>query len=403
MSHSPDFIPQHPPVLDPQMPPPYRFDNVGMRIFIVPAKAVKLQQVCKHFFNDIAVREGLDFRINPIVDLSGDSFVYLELLSYPRIASQSAGQNNLGFVTQNEFLVSIPVVYENLYGLPLEVGMFTPFLFVDNDWSLIAGREVIGYPKVDGKFAMDADPSKILNTKVRANALHQFGPNAPVRYEDVFEILAPSSTEAQASAAIVVPDGGTALEDYWPFGPVPELFGPAGDNRVDDEVYELMLASAGVKLTNYTMKQFRDAVDPAKACYQQILDSEMKVSGVSGGGVYSDLKLMLYRHDSLEIAARLGIDAPNGELSPTFGFWYTANMTLDEIGSLYGSCEPGGEGVGGGTDGGTKSSDDDCDTVSGHDCVKIVTELCALNMRLYTSFATAWIDVVSGCVKPRKR
>jgi hypothetical protein len=399
MSSSPDFIPQHPPLLDPQMPPPYRFDNVGMRIFMVPAKAVLLQNVCKHFFNDLAVREGLDFRINPITTITGDSFVYLQILNYPKITSKAAGQNNLGYVAQNEFLVSIPVVYENLYGLPLEVGMFTPFLFVDNDWSQIAGREVIGYPKVDADFDLDPDPAKIVGTKVRANALHDFAPGNRVRFEDVFEIADLSNTSSSMQAVNMSLTEATELQNYWPFGPVPELFGPSSDNRVDEDVYELMLASAGVKVTSYTLKQFRNAVDPTKACYQAILDNEMKVDGVSGGGVYTDLDLKLYRHDSLEIAARLGINAPGGVVSPTFGFWYQANLELEEVGALYESCH--GEG---GTVVDEKSpTETGCSTPGSHDCVRIAMDLCEMNMQMYCRFANVWIDALSRCARIGKR
>ncbi len=398
MNGPPDFIPQHPPLCDPQMPPPYRFENVGMRIFLLPAAAVLLQKVCKRFFNDIAVRDNLDFRITPIADIFGNSHVYLEVLTYPKIYSLAPNHAQLGYIEQNEFFVSIPVVFEDVYGLPLGVGMFVPFIFVDKDWSVIAGRDVMGFPKGIAEFRVDAVPSKIDGTAAKSLVLSSYGADQRATTELILEINAADLklSKAAASQSLQVDPNATPIHEYWPFGPVDELFGEGQPRQMADDVLDLLKQSAGVQMVNYTLKQFRDAAEPSKACFQSILECRMTVDGLSAGGTYPPLDITLPRHDSLEIAKRLGIPVTGGGVAePIFGFWYQADFTLHEAERLHTVC--GGKEVA--TDAGPTTSDFG---VTGDECDDSIRRLCKLNLKVYKSCLDVWLNTVEACIgKPK--
>ena len=59
--------------------------------------------------------------------------------------STAPGHEQLGYSSQHELMFSIPVVFTNLFGIPLAVGMFVPHICVDEAFSMITGREVVGF------------------------------------------------------------------------------------------------------------------------------------------------------------------------------------------------------------------------------------------------------------------
>src|SRR6202012_2603928 len=76
--------------------------------------------------------------------------------------------------------------------------LFFPFIYVDNSWSMISGRNVIGFPKVMARFhptpVLGANP---FNITVSALALDTYAPTTELKWHPIVEINATSSVAPQ--------------------------------------------------------------------------------------------------------------------------------------------------------------------------------------------------------------
>jgi hypothetical protein len=341
MSSLPDFI-SPPSAQDPQLPTPYRFEDIAARMFPLYANKQKLRTICNTYFNNIAVAKNLPFRIKPI-----QSLVLMEVLSYPKMYAGGLPGQQFGYSTQNELLFSIPVVYWNHAAIPYPaaVGLFTPFLFVDNDWSLITGRDVAGLPKCEGRFQLPPNLSSVFPSAVDARVISPFSPNTASEFKPILEIQPrPIATAMMGSKA--APDLKQDLtelqpETVWPYGPLERLYGPEaleGLESVSDDIYQLLLASAGFKSVNYSLKQFRDAMNPGKAAYQSILECDAKLTNFRDLGTYDGAQYKLHSYDSLNIAQALGIPLNGDEIDPIFEIRFKLDVDFKAERNLYSSC-----------------------------------------------------------------
>ena len=346
MTGLPNFIVQNPPLGDPQAPPPYRFEDVGIQIFHVSADGAKLEAICEDFLNTIAAQNNFPFRIHPL-NGSSPGVVNVELLRYGRMYSTAPGHEQMGYSSQNELLFSIPVVFKNLFGVPLAVGAFVPHICVDEALSMITGREVVGFPKVDGRFQVPDEIWEVSGCKVSTLATHTYSPNSPIEFLTLLETnvaaapVSPWSSLIPAAQACLG-DNGVLPDDLarplWPFGPIDQLYGQDAQFAVDERVLHLLKQSAGMNLTNYSFKQFRDAEHPHRACYQALVEGTTDVYQFGSGGLLPDAEITIHEYDSIKIIEQLGLDAQGTTINPLFGFWYRADFTLKDLKNLTTTC-----------------------------------------------------------------
>jgi hypothetical protein len=342
MSDLPDFIPQVPAsdahaAFDPQLPPPYSFDNVQFRVFPLLADKSKLQAICDRFINDVPAPLSLPFTIKPL-----QSLVLLDVLDYPKMTSAYPGQSELGFSSQRESFFAIPVVKAGSNGVPIDVGLFVPYIFVDNDWSLISGREVVGFPKVNGRIEMPTQQTGAgSGAGIAIRALDQFASGTQSSVQTLVEFESDPIPFARQPASSLTDLGDDTV---WPFGPLDRLYGARsselGLEPVDDAVYQLLLQNAGLDIgvSNYTFKQVRDAEDPDKAAYQQILECEMRMHKFGALSPLSGTKLKIYDFDTLNVGELLGVSSNAVSISPLLQFGHSADMTYAVKQTVYKRC-----------------------------------------------------------------
>ena len=399
MTGLPDFIVQNPPLGDPQSPPPYRFDDVGIQMFHVAADGAKLDALCDVFLNTIAVQNNLPYRIHPL-NGSAPGIVNVELLRYGRMYSTAPGHEQMGYSSQNELLFSIPVVLTNLFGIPLAVGMFVPQICVDQAFSMITGREVVGFPKVAGEFVLPNELWKVDGCVVSTLAADPYSASSHIDFKPLLETrlatfapLAPSSSAFRA--ARVDPDDNAQLPDeearpLWPFGPIDELYGRRDSPyAVDERVLNLLTQSAGIGLTSYSFKQFRDAELPDKACYQALVEGRTDIYQFGAGGLLPATDITIHEYASIKIVEQLGLEAQGTTIKPLFGIWYNADFTLNNLQNLTTRC--------GGLIGNPRQP---------HNCLQIWADSTRSILGFYQGMARAWIkaiDEIDPCGNGRDR
>jgi hypothetical protein len=322
MSGLPDFISQL-PSFDPQLAPPYKFLDVSARIFALEADETKLTKLCDKHINSVAAAAGQTFSIKPI-----QSVVLLEVLTYGKMFSTFEGREKMGYSSQNELFFAIPVaLYDSEddanKGIVHSVGLFTPFLFVDNDWSLVSGRDIVGFPKLEGEFRMPSDATVLTPTSIKARVLDPFQHDTESRFETIVHI---ESSDVQSLET----DSASAA---WPFGPLPQLYDAtnrAAPFPVAADIMTLLEAAAGDRVNDFTLRQFRDGTSPHKSSYQSVLRSELILDSFENLGLFNNAFVKVYNHASLPLVDILGLTVlPSGKIEPELAFLFQGDFRFD--------------------------------------------------------------------------
>ncbi len=328
MRNLPNYIVQSPPLADPASPPPYGFPDVGIQMFQVVADGRKLQAVCDRFLNSVFKGNNSHYQIEPLMGLS-KGIVNIMLLRYPKMICLAPGHEDLGYSSQNELSFMIPVVLKE-DGIPINVGFFSPFLYVDNYASLVTGREVIGFPKVRAEFGLSADPSKVDGTAISTLTANRRGASAQSRMHPIFSVQSREEPTDDNDGALIASEA----QPLWPYGPVDELYASGQAFSVDPEVLELITQAAGVTMGNYSLKQFRDAQEPKGACYQAIVAAETNIYKFKRGGWLPKSELTLHRYPYLDIAQTLGLPVKGKTVTPINSIWYHASFNFENVTNL---------------------------------------------------------------------
>lgn len=332
-----------------QSSPPFDYPGVSMRTFPLRADMTRTQTLVDGWLNDLLPDEVAYFRVFT-------PFVLLVALNYGKA---SVIPSNLGWSSQKEVTFSIPLQWYKRGKRGFEFHDFaylTPFIFVDNDLSIPAGREVFGWQK--NLIWMDG-----LGDRWMSN------PRSPLRHAGIStpafrEVYAGKQRQRTAFVDIEEAPPG-ALFQYPPDLGNPHLPWVSLHNAIDsatelsldlvnilmgmglirrrevpqrrgrkawlDPSPESILKMVQSTLSSidpyspdlYTneinLKQFRDAERPTMACYQDINCTVMKIKEINRMGLLGEARILagdftggyrvtLHQMESLPIADMLGLD-----------------------------------------------------------------------------------------------
>jgi hypothetical protein len=164
---------------------------------------------------------------------------------------------------------------------------FFPNIFLDNSWSLIAGREVIGFPKLLADFHGGGSngPYPI---EAATLTIDSFSPGAALKMRNFATISAAATTNP------------VSVQNSWALS--------ERDLAILKAASVLQEAVAPGVLRTVHLRQLRDLRNPEQACYQSIVEGEFIARNFR---VFSmpPAEILLKRYDTLSIAAALGLGA----------------------------------------------------------------------------------------------
>jgi hypothetical protein len=196
-------------------------------------------------------------------------------------------------------------------------GGFLSFLIVDNPWSAFAGRDVLGFPKLLGKFTPFSSTSPF--TSVTTEVFRDLFRGEKATVEPVVRIE-PAPKGAKAIKAPV---------QKWPWGAIEDDL-----IRATEQALRGPLVFTPAIFECVQMKQFRDAMLPFNACYQAILQS---FTFIEASGDLMDLppaRVTLNDYGSINLAERLGL--PTGQpLTPISQYHIDCSFSFGEVITLF--------------------------------------------------------------------
>jgi hypothetical protein len=307
------------------------YTNVTTHIYPLRADQEKIQSFCEQYLN-------LKPRNLYCTFTAAGPWMLMQVCEYPKMSfADPDGRFAHRWFAQHELAFGIPVKCTYQDGAS-EFGMVYPFIFVDNPLSMEGGRQIYGWPKAGINIAYTQPefrpngPQKVIRIELSpfvTNKTRRDGPQAFVEIYQTRPFLSGRSGIAElftsvpravggyltgmsvvlntiASLGNVIagyrlPNTGTALGNIAALGNDFQSLVNGVQNSYgyfNSLITMLLGVTTGrkdppppddrPKLTIFTMKQVRDAVDTTNACYQAIVRSQMTVDDVKDGGLLFD-------------------------------------------------------------------------------------------------------------------
>ncbi len=347
--------------------PVITFNNVTARVFPLRASLTKLQDFCDAYLN-----RSPDHWFRPTVP-----GVMLMAMNYPGMSDSSI---NLGWVSQHEFMFAVTLEWferdANGEFQFKDWVVVSPFIFVDDEFSAIGGREM-GWPKVLARLQPEINPwmqdPRLARRLIRLDTQmfsHLYA-GEPLQDHTLLEIYQyEANTTLQippdpsllfgpmvAGASAVYYNTGNFLS-YLAEGLGERLGLPANRKKPEASIGAMArrlgeYLLGGQALTAMTLAQFR-ASQANAACFQGLVLSKMAMARFHAGGPLGDvavlrgdpsggLRVRIQDNPAYPIVESLGLDhrlvsesseSPVTELVPFAPFWMALDLRYVVGGSV---------------------------------------------------------------------
>jgi hypothetical protein len=302
------------------MSPPLEHQNVTMYSFLVNADLDALTAICDQHLNAVSEPSGIVYK--PLLPMA--SIVCADIV---KSFSTTPPDSQKGWMAERDFGVWIPVVATKLRPGPEPPGRlawYMPYLFVDNVAAMVTGREVYGFFKQTATLGMPASPELPGPFTIDTLAIPKFSPESQGTVVRLMTLSSESRAAAPNSIWAHERDALAAVA-----GEVRRLFfdGVKGlPIPIWDVVKELLEDLITGNVPMVFLKQFRDAHDSTKACYQAVIEAPAHLERWLAGGFTNPHEVSILPCDSHPIARECGLGGP--QLRAELGFWCRMNFLM---------------------------------------------------------------------------
>jgi uncharacterized protein with NAD-binding domain and iron-sulfur cluster len=237
--------------------------------------------------------------------------------------------HDMGWLPERDIAFWVPVLAGKREGGVFSAERLVWFLaytFVDNTAALVTGREVFGFPKTQAivRFPKDADAGGAFS--VDTLVIKRFG---PTNRAEIARLLTVEELPRESE-----PTGGSAWsnlgEGFQELGSRIVSFVFAGVEKAIVPAVtvagKLVDGYRGQELRMVFLKQFRDVRDPARACYQAVVEAPAVVDAWRSGGFLPSHRVTIEAADSHPIVEELGLSGATVE--SVLGVWLTYDFTV---------------------------------------------------------------------------
>lgn len=250
-------------------PPPYELKETELYGFFVEGTMKNLQELCDRALN----HPGSPVTYHPLS--------HYVMVTFDRVGDmRSYADRDRGYFSEREVVFWVLTVVGRKIGAFFQVerlAWFTPYIFVDSSAALDAGREVYGFPKQYSRVQISPEDTPSVFT-LDTLMLKTFAPNTKAQSDRLLEIKLKNSD--------------LQPEPIKTFESIDDVSRQAIDLLLDTDTLDLPGIGLPLKLGEYLIdrevpavcfKQFRDAEDGTKACYQGIIEFPFQLTRFDGG------------------------------------------------------------------------------------------------------------------------
>lgn len=253
----------------------------------------------------------------------------LVLLSFAmanRCTSTLAPDSGYGWVPEGSWTMWVPLVtVKRELGIEIAQSfVFYPaYITVDNSWSVAAGREIYGFPKGYGPIEVPQQRQAATRLSASTLVMETYAPGNEGQIRPLVQI---TQTETGTTAGAVWQD----IEDA--VGAIAHLLTGSGAHLALPGLNfarDLARLAREEEVPGVFLKQFRDAADGNRACYQAIIEAGSYVDRFNGGGLLTGTyEAVIANFDSHPVASDLGLKPGPQRLE--FPFWVNFDFTIRE-------------------------------------------------------------------------
>ena len=321
------------------IPQPLSMRGTTSYSFILPASQERLGALVERLLNAPAGGAAHYLPAGP--------FVMLVCADIEHGQGREQPYHDMGWLPERDIAFWVPVLAGKLEGGVFSTARLVWFLaytFVDNTAALVTGREVFGFPKTQAvvRFPKDAGAGGAFS--VDTLVIKQFGPKNQAEIARLLTVealkregAAPGGVRAELGARRAEPPPWTAGSAW---SSLEEGFQELGSRIVSavlagvEKAMVPAVTVAGKLVDGYRgqelgmvfLKQFRDVRDPARACYQAVVEAPAVVDAWRSGGFLPSHRVTIEAADSHPIVEELGLSGATVE--SVLGMWLTYDFTV---------------------------------------------------------------------------
>ncbi|MEK0445384.1 MAG: hypothetical protein RLZZ399_705 [Verrucomicrobiota bacterium] len=314
---------------EPAFQPPYLSQDVKAQVFVIDADLHALQRFCDERLN-VANAE-TEYRVLA-------PFLLVSFLKLDRLSSLNPPDSEKGSLCEQEadFWMLLAAGHRKNGAFIVErLVWYVPYLWVDNGQALIAGREVFGFPKLLGRFHIP-DPGQPGDLEAFSFVYPTFSHNVVSQEQCILRVCKPAQKDTSLSTEL---KGGfremlsTLVHLFWDAKGELLLPGMALAGN-------LWKAIAEERQPMVFLKQFRDAVDPTRACYQAVLEADIHFTKLTSAGLLSGPhELCITNAASLPIVSQFGLrGTPRDGLVAVpvrMAYWAKCDFTIESARTIW--------------------------------------------------------------------
>jgi len=318
------------------MAQPLELHGATMYSFLVAADLAALTRMIDQQLNAVTASTGTIYR--PLVPMAA-----IVCAGIDQAFSTTPPDSLKGWMGERDFGVWIPVIAGTMVEgswKPGRIAWYLPYVFVDNVAAMVTGREIFGFSKQIAVLAMPPSPGSPGMFSIDALVIPTFSPSSQaedlrlVTLTSCESAVAPEGTwsdDAEAAEAVwgrikqgfFDPAHGLATPTAPPAGPG---FTPVGPIAGWDTIKNLIDDLATRDVPMVFLKQFRDATDPTKACYQAVIEAPAHLDRFYGGWFTHPHDVVIRPCASHPIVAECGLGGQ--VMRADLGFWCRMDFTM---------------------------------------------------------------------------
>ena len=202
------------------------------------------------------------------------------------------------------------------------VVFFPTYICVDNFWSMAAGREVYGFPKSIGPVALPGVGEAPVRLSAATLVIETYSQNAKANLKPVMQI--DRTAEGTMTGAVWgdIEQAFKALVHAWTDG-ADSIIVPGWNLLVD--IFKILTHK---EVPTVFLKQFRDAANGTRACYQAVIEAPCVTTALHGAGpLPGTFQATVVNFDTHPIQSDLGLAGP--VVAADFAFWADLDFTAE--------------------------------------------------------------------------